>query len=236
MNDGSIDISVIIPAFNEEKRISQFLEGLAFHCQSSFKNYEIIVVNDGSVDGTRNVLGGFRGRFRRFVVIEEPKNRGKGAAVRDGMLKAKGAVRLYMDADGSYAPSEIENQLHYFQEGYDVVIGSRFVAKSSYEDAPGRSVIRTLFRFLVTAFLFRGIRDTQCGFKFFSARSADKIFPELKLRGFGFDLEALYLARQNKFSIKEAAVRCTAQEGSKVRVVRDSLTLFADIFRIRFFH
>jgi dolichyl-phosphate beta-glucosyltransferase len=169
-------------------------------------------------------------------VIEEPRNRGKGAAVRDGMLKARGVVRLFMDADGSYAPSEIENQLHFFHEGYDVVLGSRFVTKSAYDDAAGRRFIRGFFRLLVSLFLFRGIRDTQCGFKLFTARAAEIIFPEIRLRGFGFDLETIYVAFKKKLSVKEAPVRCTAQEGSKVRIVRDSLTLFADIFRIRFFH
>ncbi len=236
MPENPIDISVVIPAFNEERRIGSLLEAFETHCRQSSKRYEIVVVNDGSRDGTQAVLERFAARFRAFLIVKEPRNRGKGAAVRDGMLKASGAIRLFMDADGSYAPSEIEKHLPLFREGYDVVIGSRFVEESPYRDAFARRVMRSFFRFLVSSVLFKGIRDTQCGFKLFTANAANLIFTRSRLRGFGFDLEVLFLAFKKGLAVKEASVRCLPREGSKVNLLRDSVRLFYEIFEIRWIH
>lgn len=230
-----MDLSIVIPAYNEAKRIGSFLEELAVFCDKSPYSTEIILVDDGSTDETVRVVRDF-GRFKNLAILSLGNNQGKGAALRKGVLASQGEVCAFMDADGSYSPDLITKNIHYFKENAQVVIGSRFLSSRNFSESLLRKMLRACFSFFVTVFLFRGIRDTQCGFKLFKKEAAKSIFSQITLTGFGMDLEALYLAKKMKFNIQIVPAFCLPKEGSKVRVFRDSLKLFGNIFEIRFRH
>lgn len=228
-------ISIIIPAYNEEKRLPEFLKGMALFCSRSQHRYELLIVDDGSSDGTLQAAEAFK-KTLPIRVIRYEKNKGKGFALRAGMKEAAGDICVSMDADGSYDPYLIEQHLHCFREGYEVVIGSRFLSPGNYDENSVRKFLRLFFLFFVKVFLFRGIRDTQCGFKMYSGPAAALLFSKARLNGFGIDLELLYLAKRHKLALLPVAVVCEPKKGSKVRVVRDSVALFANILQIKLTH
>lgn len=232
------DISIIIPAKNEEKRLAVFLPSLLRYCQGHPRSHEIIVVSDGSTDTTSETVRQFQKTCPLISLIELPVNMGKGYAVKTGILKAAGQIVLFLDADGSTAPDEIENNLHYFDEGCDIVIGSRVL--SDGEDRVKakfyRKVIGKIFNFFVWFFLFRKIHDTQCGFKMFRRDVAQTVFPRVIIKGFGFDIELLYLAFKMGFRVKEVPVAWEHRDGSKINLVKDSLVMFINILQIRNWH
>lgn len=234
----AIDISIIIPAKDEEARLPLFMQEVTDYCQRSRFTYEIIVVDDGSCDQTSRVAIDFKKIFQRLTVIHLENNRGKGFAVKTGILAAQGSIVLFLDADGSTPVQEIEKNLVYFDKGFDIVIGSRVlwaqgaVVKSKFY----RKLMGAFFNFLVHTFLIKGIYDTQCGFKMFKRAVAVDIFKALTLDGFGFDLEVLYLAQQQHRRIKEVPVNWKHVNGSKIHLVKDSLKMAADIFYIKRHH
>jgi len=228
-------ISIIIPAKDEEKRLPRFLSTVIDYCRRSSHTYEIIVVDDGSQDQTVKVTLSFQKEFPGLQVISNECNHGKGYAVRQGLLAAKGEIVLFLDADGSTGPREIERHLGWFEGGYDIVIGSRVLrdGQSHVEARAYRKWMGAVFNFLVSRLLIKGIKDTQCGFKMFRAAIVPELFGNLHLQGFGFDLEILYLAQKKGLRIKEVAVNWSHVEGSKVDLYRDSLRMFWNIVQIR---
>jgi len=231
-------LSIIVPAYNEANRITCFLKELVEFALQDAAMREIIVVDDGSSDHTVQLVKEMAEKYPFITLLKHDQNRGKGAAVKLGSAEAKGDIQVFMDADGSYGPDQIVNNLKFFDEGYDVVIGSRFMEGSvkDYEEGLRRKVMRTVFNRLVHLFLFDQIQDTQCGFKMFRRSVANVIYPEMRLTGFGFDLEFIYLALKNKFKIKESPVTCYFRDGSKVRVIRDTIKIFFNLFEIRKVH
>jgi len=207
-NVNKIFLSVVIPAYNEANRlpatlidVNQYLSGQKF-------SYEIIVVNDGSTDNTAEIVKQFLPKTRNLKLIDKKINSGKGAAVRIGMLAAKGDLCLFMDADNSTAISEIEKLLPYFSNDFDVVFGSRAI-KGAQMNPPQvfyKRFAGAMGNFFIQLMLLKGIWDTQCGFKCFSREAAQKIFSIAKIDRWGFDAEILALARALNYKIKEAPI------------------------------
>ena len=233
-----IDISIIIPAFNESKRLPVFLDRVITYCQKSDKAYEIIVVDDGSSDATYEVATAYKKKFINFQVIRNTQNSGKGYSVKTGFFSARGDIQAFLDADGSTQPEEIEKNIHYFKEGYDIVVGSRVltgedqVIKTRWH----RKFMGTIFNYFVRSFLFDDIKDTQCGFKMFKKDIIEPLFSRIYLQRFGFDIEILYLAHKMGYRVKEKAVSWHHVSGSKVNILTDSLNMFINILQIKKWH
>ncbi|MEI7998728.1 MAG: dolichyl-phosphate beta-glucosyltransferase [Candidatus Omnitrophota bacterium] len=233
-----MNISIIIPAKDEQSRLPQFLKKVIEYCEKSTNFYEIIIVDDGSKDETVKMALSFQEEFQSLRVLSLERNHGKGYAVKQGFLAANGEVVLFLDADGSINPEEIERHLSLFDQGYDVVIGSRVLKDkdSQVKTLAYRKWMGYVFNFLVSSLLIKGIKDTQCGFKMFRASLVKNIFDPMQLEGFGFDLEILYLAQKNNYRIKEVSVNWSHVDGSKVDMIKDSLRMFYNIFEIKNLH
>jgi dolichyl-phosphate beta-glucosyltransferase len=223
-------LSVVIPAYNEAKRLPKTLERVQAFLDARGASYEIVVVDDGSTDGTAATVA--RGGKARLV--ENPGNRGKGYAVRRGMLEARGERRLMTDADLSTPIEELPRLEERLGEGYDVAIGSRALPGASIEVRQSRFRESTgrVFNRLVQGLVLTGLEDTQCGFKLFSAKAAEAAFAIARLDGFCFDVEALFVARRLGYRIAEVPVVWRNDTASKVSAVRGGLA-FLDILRIR---
>jgi len=239
MNNNKIEISIIVPAFNEAKRLPMFLDMLIAYCNKSDKNYEIIVVDDGSSDNTHEVAEAHRDQFHDLETMKIRENRGKGYAVKRGFFRARGQICVFLDADGSVGPEEIERNLHYItNDGYDIFVGSRVLRSEgrSLEALWYRKFIGKIFNFFVRAFLFKNIKDTQCGFKMIKKEIVRPLFSRSYLRGFGFDIEILYLAFKMGYKVKEGAVSWHHVAGSRVNLVTDSVKMFFNVLQIRNWH
>lgn len=212
-------LSVIIPAYNEAKRLPLTLIDADRHLSEQEYSYEIIVVSDGSTDATAEVVGRFQPLIENLKLIDNKENRGKGAVVRQGMLAAKGNWRVFMDADNSTAIVEFNKMLPYLDEGYEVIIGSRAVrgAKMSPPQAIIKRIAGRLGNWFVRWILLKGIKDSQCGFKCFSEEAAKRIFSLARIDRWGFDIEALALARALGYKIKEMPVYWVNDPRSHVR-------------------
>lgn len=228
-------LSIIIPAYNEEQRIIKTLEKIYEFMNSKDFDFEVIVVDDGSKDKTADLVNLFG---RGVKLIKQPKNMGKGAAVRRGILEAEGNWRLFSDADLSTPIYEIDKLLKSALEGYEVSIGSRAVDYSKIKKHQPfyREFMGKTFNKIVQMLVIKGIKDTQCGFKMFKAEAAIKVFSNSKIDGFGFDVEALYLAKKFNFKISEIPVEWYNDERSKVDPVRDSIRMFQEILKIKKLH
>jgi len=230
-----IFLSVIIPAFNEEKRIKETLESVFGYLSKQNYDWEVIVVSDGSKDNTVKVAEGFALSHKGFKVIGIQKNHGKGYVVRQGMLEAKGEYRLFTDADNSTSIEQIENFLPHFKSSYDIVIGSIEIKDAKiYEKAQWyRRAMGHYSKYLIriVAGLWE-IHDTQRGFKCFRAKAAEEIFRRTKIDRFGFDIEVLALAKKLKFKIKEVPVVWKNAGESKVSL-KSYFEVLKDLLRIR---
>jgi len=226
-----VSLSVVIPAFNEEKRLPGTLARVLPFLRARGETFEIVVVDDGSTDGTAEAALKAGPEVR---VLRNPGNRGKGYSVRNGMLNAKGEWRLMSDADLS-TPIEDLDTLKQALDGAEIAIASRAVEGANVEKH--QSMVREssgrFFNLLVRALHLPGIKDTQCGFKLFSAAAAEAAFRDSKLDGFAFDVEALVLARRAGFKIREVAVTWRNDEQTRVSLGR-GLAAFVDLFRLKF--
>ena len=231
-------ISIIVPAYNEERRLPATLIDIIDYCEKENMLYEIIVVDDGSSDQTHAVIEKFK-RIRSEVRgIQLPKNYGKGHAVRTGALNANGSLILFTDADGATPIQELKRLLPEIINGADIAIGSRalFNKETAVKTVWYRKIIGRIFNFLVNTFLIPNIADTQCGFKLFTRSAANFVFNHQKSDGFSFDLELLFLARKADLSVKEVAINWTNIPGSKVNLIVDSAKMFIDIFKCSIRH
>jgi glycosyltransferase involved in cell wall biosynthesis len=228
-------LSVIIPAYNEEKRLPATLRDvMRYLAGRSFA--EVLVVDDGSADGTAPLVRSWPASAIPLRLIQHPdgRNRGKGAAVRLGMLAARGQRRLFMDADNSTTCDHLDSFLPYIEQGYDVVIGSRDIAgavipvrQSWYKVLAGDA--GNLF---IRAAAVPGVRDTQAGFKLFTGRAAADIFSRATLDRWGFDVEILAIARHRGYRIKEAPITWRNDPESKVRL-SSYFGVLAEVWRVR---
>ena len=236
--DIEFDLSIIIPAYNEEKRISKTLDEIINYFSDKSYNLELIVVDDGSKDKTAEIILNYSEQHSFIKLLKQETNVGKGFAVKGGVLSSRGKIVLFADADGATPIVEIERLLEEINNDGSVVIGSR--AKPSnitrIKTVWYRKIIGRCFNFLVNSFILPGLYDTQCGFKMFKAEAAHKIFFLQKTKQFSFDLEILFLAKKLGFKIIEVAINWQNVEGSKVNIVKDSIKMFKDIFIIRLIH
>lgn len=236
--DSQIDISVVIPAYNEEWRLPPTLVDAIDVLESRGKSYEIIVVDDGSSDNTANVVKKFERLRPNIRLIRTPRNYGKGHAVKLGALSSHGAFLLFADADGSTAFAELARLENAIASGADVAIGSRAIASDDTVVSAHlhRKYIGRFFNFLVNVLVLPSVSDTQCGFKLFSASAARFLFENQSSDGFSFDVELLLLARRAGLTVAEVPISWRNVAGSKVNLVTDSLRMFVDIIRFRFKH
>jgi dolichyl-phosphate beta-glucosyltransferase len=211
-------LSIIIPAYNEEKRIGKTIFAINEYLQKQNYPYEIIIVDDGSKDSTVELVKNLKEKVKNLRVIDNKKNHGKGYVVRQGIMEAKGEYRLFMDADNATTVDQVENLLPFFKDGYDVVIGDRDLKESEIKKHQSRfkEILGDMGNILIQTLAVPGIKDTQCGFKCFSTKFAEKIFPKLKVDRWGFDIEILALARKFGYKIKTVPVVWINDEESKV--------------------
>lgn len=226
-------LSVIVPAYNEEKRLAQSLPIMLEYLRQQPFTWELIIVDDGSSDRTSAVAQSLADGHSLRVLRNDP-NLGKGGSIRRGMLEARGAWRLFSDADLSTPIEELTKFWGFTENGYDVVIGSRALPDSdlAVRQPASRELAGRVFNAAVQTLLVKGLLDTQCGFKLFSASAAQEVFSKQTLNGFAFDVEILMLARKAGFKIKEAPVRWVDAPGSKVSTWR-GLMGFVDLAKLK---
>ena len=231
-------ISIVIPAYNEEKRLPSTLETvLSYLAARSWPRWEILVVDDGSGDGTAEVARQFERAHPGGVrLLQNPGNRGKGYAVRHGMLEAACDWALFTDSDLSAPIEELDKLMAAAREqGAAVAIGSRALDRSliGTHQSWFRETAGRLFNLLMRLMTGLRFKDTQCGFKLFEARAAREIFRRQRIERWGFDAEVLFIACKLGFRAIEVPVRWNHSEGTKISMFGDSLNMFLDLLRIR---
>jgi len=211
-------LSVIIPAYNESKRIPLTLVSVDKILSEKDYTYEILVVDDGSTDNTAGIVKKMAETIKNLKVVDNPQNRGKGAVVRQGMLLAQGEYRLFMDADNATTVDHFDPMIPFFKEGYGIVFSSRAHRESVLEPAEPwyRQIPGKLGNIIIQILLVPGVWDTQCGFKAFSAKAAENIFGRLKVDRWGFDAEALAIGRALGYKMKQLPVHWVNTEGSHI--------------------
>lgn len=230
-----VHLEIVIPAYNEEERIGRTLARIREYYSEQTYTWRVTTVSDGSKDNTPKVATEVVGDDDRFRVIAYEQNRGKGHAVRVGMLNANADRILFCDADLATPQEETEKLLVHMEQGADVAIGSRPMKDSELEIRQPlyRELLGRAFNFAVQNLAIRGIDDTQCGFKMFTFDSTQEIFGRCKLDGFGFDFEALMIAKDLGLRIDEVPIRWSHQEGSKVVLLRDGPRMLRDLVKLR---
>ncbi|HUQ87434.1 MAG TPA: glycosyltransferase [Vicinamibacterales bacterium] len=231
-------LSLVIPAYNEAGRIGATVNHVCAYLDRQAYDWEVIVVIDGGPKAAAEEARAAAGPRPNVRVIENDGNRGKGYSVRRGFGVATGDRLVFIDADLSLPIEGLEAMMARFDAGADVVIASRTAPGSRVEGAApaGRGLMSKIFNLAVQAVAVPGIADTQCGFKGFTARAAKAIFSVAESDRFGFDVEALYLARKNRFRIDELPVTVRYHGGSSVNRVSDGVRMFADVLAIRLRH
>jgi len=230
-----MEISVVIPAYNEEERLPKTLESIIDYFDKLNKTYEIIVVDDGSVDRTVEIAQ----KYNPLVhTLQLPKNSGKGAAVKAGIQEASGDYILFSDADLSTPIYEFEKLISRLENSADIAIGSRAIDSSLikvhqpfYREWMGKT-----FNKIVRLFVLQGIKDTQCGFKLFKKSVAKQVFSKAQINGFGFDVEILYLAKKMNYKIVEVPVEWRNDTKTKINPIRDSFNMLIEILKVRRLH
>lgn len=228
---GDQRLSIVIPAYDEAGRIADTVRRVRAAVAEVDGGVEVIVVDDGSADATAAQARA----AGADVVIEQPRNRGKGAAVRAGALAARGRTIAFTDADLAYSPDQLVGLLHGVEAGWDVVVGSRHHAGSRtvVPTARLRRIGSNVVNWATSMVLLGAYRDTQAGLKAFRADAARAIFERSRVDGFGFDVEVFVIAERNGLSVREVPVRVENSTRSTVRVARDAARLARDLFRIR---
>lgn len=232
-------LSIIIPAFNEENRLKETLCRISAYLLARYTDSEIIIVDDGSSDRTIAIANDFaRGSRLKIIVLKNDKNQGKGSAVKKGILASSGDFVLFSDADLSTPIEELAKFINYIKDGYDVVIGSRANKDSDIRVSQPwyRQMMGKTFNMLIRILLFRDFNDTQCGFKLFRGDIARCIAKDMKIDGFCFDVEMLYLAKRRHCKIKELGIVWNNSSQSKVKILNSSLSMFFDLVKVRMIH
>ncbi|MGD2068892.1 MAG: glycosyltransferase family 2 protein [Gemmatimonadota bacterium] len=230
-----MDVSIVIPAYNEENRLGPTLRDAADYFASTGRTFEIIVVDDGSRDGTSELVRSLMPEMPSLRLIRLAANRGKGHAVRTGVVNSAGRLVLFADADGATPFPEFQRLERAIAGGADVAIGSRAVRGEEVEVRAKlyRRIIGRAFHLLVSTLTVKGFEDTQCGFKLFRSAVAHDLFSRLRMDGFVFDVEVLLMARRGGYEVDEIPVNWEHQPGSRVNLALDSLRMARDLFIIR---
>lgn len=236
-NESSLDptYSIVIPAYNESARLAGTLEKVLAYVHERGWNAEVIVVNDGSRDNTAEIAGKFAVKDPTLRVVENPGNRGKGYSVRNGMLHARGRIVLFSDADLSSPIEEASKLIAALEAGADIAIGSRWLrAETQTQRQPlHRQIFGRIFNLLLRLSLGLQFADTQCGFKAFTQRAAQAIFPLQKVERWGFDPEILFLARKFGFKVEEIPVAWGHSGGTRIHPLIDGSRMFMEMLHIR---
>jgi dolichyl-phosphate beta-glucosyltransferase len=234
-------LSIVIPAYNEERRLPTTLEQVFAFLAEQIYSAEVLVVENGSADRTFQIAQDFArqanqrysDRDLRLRVFSEP-NRGKGLAVKRGMLEARGTYRFMCDADFSMPVAEINRFLPPAVEDVDIVIASREAPGAvRHAEPPYRHLVGRIYNFMIRTLALPGLQDTQCGFKCFRGPVADDLFPRQTLSGWSFDVEILFIARQRGYRIVELPIHWYFNPQSHVNVLRDSTRMALDLLAIR---
>ncbi len=226
-------LSIIVPAYNEEERLPASLDEIAAFVAQKTYSVEVVVVNNNSRDSTGDVIARFAAQHSFIRGIDEP-TQGKGAAVRTGMLAARGAYRFICDADLSMPIEEVDKFLPEQFGAFDIAIASREIAGAvRYGEPWYRHLMGRVFNTIVRWFAIPKLQDTQCGFKMFRAEVAEDIFPLQTMDGWSFDVEVLYAARQRGYSIVEVPINWYYKANTRIEPVRDSIDMFIEVFKIR---
>ena len=243
MSDRTPELSIIIPAYNEEKRLSRTVTRIRDYFASHnavaggflIGDVEIIVVDDGSTDGTANVVEDLARQMPELRLVRNQGNRGKGFSVKHGMLEARGRIALFTDADLSSPIEESGKLFTALAAGNDVAIGSRALDRSliAVRQSRFREIAGMIFNGFVRVITGLPFHDTQCGFKAFVRDRIRIVFEQQRIERFGFDPEILFIAKRHGLRCVEVPVRWAHDEGTKVHVFRDSLLMFGDLVVIR---
>jgi len=232
-------LSIIIPAYNEQERLKVTLEKVSLYLDIKQYESEVIVVDDGSTDDTVKVaLSSKLNTSGRLTILQNEGNRGKGFSVRRAILAARGDYILFSDADLSTPIEEVEKLFKQIEVGADIVIGSRSIegAQVQVHQPFYREWMGRLFNFFVQLFVLKGFIDTQCGFKLLRASPAKDIATFLKIDGFSFDVELMYLATKKNYRIKETPVIWINSPNSRVNPIFDSYKMLKDLLTIKQLH
>ncbi|MBZ5502928.1 MAG: glycosyltransferase family 2 protein [Acidobacteriia bacterium] len=238
MSNAAPELSIVIPAYNEEKRLGRTLARLRDYFAShapGLDGIEIVVVDDGSADGTVRVAQEWAREMPAVRLVSNGENRGKGYSVRHGMLEARGRIALFTDADLSSPIEESEKLLGALAAGHDIAIGSRALDRSliAVRQSRARELAGMIFNGFVRILTGLPFHDTQCGFKAFVRERCSVVFEQQRIERFGFDPEILFLARRHGLRAAEVAVRWAHDPATKIHMLRDSLLMFSDLLRIR---
>lgn len=235
--EGNPYLSVIVPAYNEEKSIGKTLLAMDEYLTRQAYDYEILVCDGGSPDKTREIVKGLEAKIKNLKLLLIEGGHTKGYVVQKGMLEARGQYRLFTDADNATSIDHVERMIPYFEQCYEVVIGTRDsrdnkAARQAVPQPASKRFLGDIGNILIQVFAVWGIWDTQCGFKAFSAKAAEKIFPLLVIQGWGFDIEILALARKLGYKIAVIPVYWINNPDSRVKL-KGYLTTLLDLFRIK---
>jgi dolichyl-phosphate beta-glucosyltransferase len=229
--------SIVIPAYNEGKRIGRTLERVLAYLRAQGWDAEVIVVNDGSKDNTADLVRSFGAKHPELHLLENPGNRGKGYSVRNGMLNARGRIVLFSDADLSSPIEEAPKLFQALENGADIAIGSRWLrAETQTQRQPlHRQIFGRIFNILLRLTLGLHFADTQCGFKAFKRAAAQEIFPLQQIERWGFDPEILFLARKLGFKVQEVPVAWGHSGETRIHPIIDGAKMFQEMLRIRWY-
>jgi dolichyl-phosphate beta-glucosyltransferase len=226
-------LSIIIPAYNEEHRLPYALEQIFSFLKEQSYTAEVLVVENGSRDQTFEIASEFAKRYQNLYVFQE-KQRGKGNAVRLGMLEARGEYRFMCDADLSMPIAELKKFLPPVLNDVDIAIASREVQGAvRYNEPYLRHLTGRVFNNLIRLLVLPGLQDTQCGFKCFRAQVAEEVFQYQTLTGWSFDVEVLYIAQRKGYQIREVPIHWYFQPDTKISILKDSWKMFLDLLTIR---
>jgi len=234
--DKQKEITIVIPAYNEESNISSTLEDIKLYIEKSDYSYELIIVDDGSSDKTVEIASSHKDSFDSFSLIENRKNRGKGYSVKQGMLRAKGKYVLFMDADNSTRIDQIEKLIQAIDGGNDVAIGSRRVPGAQIDTSQPfyRIFLGNIYIILSKILIGSSVSDYNCGFKLYKNEVVDCLFKPLTMNNWSFDSELIYLVKKYNLKIKEVPVRWEdKQKTSKVKPLRDGINSLLSLIKIR---
>ncbi len=228
-------LSVVIPAYNEERRLPTTLEQVKSYLQVNYSDFEVLVINDGSHDQTSQVVQDAMLTFPQLQLLEMATNSGKGAAVKRGLQRARGQLRLFSDADLSTPLHCLPRLVQAIEDGAAVAIGSRAHPDSVIprSQAPPRQRMGQIFNLIMRLLVGLPFTDTQCGFKLFTASAIDKVLPLARINGFAFDVELLAIARLHGLRITDCPVEWSNDADSKVNVFIHPLAMLRELVQIR---
>ncbi len=232
-----MELSLIIPACNEEKRIQATLESYVSYLQSSGITYEIIVEMDGCTDGTADIVRKMGNMHPHIKALEFKERLGKGGGLLKGFDEATGDIIGFVDADGSIPPEEMMKILNAVRNGSDCAIGSRRMKGAEVSNQNGvRRTLSKCFNIMVRTLFFMPYKDTQCGAKVYRAKALRKVLSEIHVNGFIFDVVLLYLTKKNGFSVAEIPIKWEDKVGSKVNVVSTTMDMFSSVLKLRVYY